>query len=69
VRGSLRQYLEDPDGKRHSLPEYPGQRKIGVDEFWTLRRRDDRWIFSGFDSLEEGTAKSFLTEEFIVPGR
>jgi predicted lipid-binding transport protein (Tim44 family) len=69
VRGSLRQYLEDPDGKLHSLPEYPGQRKIGVDEFWTLRRRDDRWIFSGFDSLKAGTAKGFLTEEFIGPGR
>jgi hypothetical protein len=69
IRGSLRQYLEDLDGKRHSLPESPGQRKVDVDEYWTLRRRDGSWIASGRDSFADGNANRYLTEEFVGPQR
>jgi predicted lipid-binding transport protein (Tim44 family) len=69
VRGSLRHYLEDPDGKRHSLPEIPGQKKVEVDEYWTLRRRDGSWIAAGIDSFKAGNAKRFLTEDFVGPQR
>lgn len=69
MRGSLRHYLEDRDGKRHSLPEIPGQRKVKVDEYWTLRRRDGSWIASGIDTFAVGNANRYLTEDFVGPQR
>lgn len=69
MRGTLRHYREDANGKRHSLPEIPGQRKVGVDEYWTLRRRDGNWIASGIDTFAVGNANGYLTEDFVGPPR
>jgi predicted lipid-binding transport protein (Tim44 family) len=67
LRGCIRHYLEDPDGKRHSLPEIPGQRKVGFDEFWTLRRRDGSWIVSAIDTVATGNASRYLAADFAGP--
>lgn len=69
VRGSLRHYLEDPDGKRRSLPEIPGQKKVEVDEYWTLGRRDGKWIACQIDTFGPGETNPYLTEEFAGPQR
>jgi predicted lipid-binding transport protein (Tim44 family) len=69
VRGSLRHNLEDADGRRRSLPEIPGRRRVAVDEYWTLRRRDGRWIASGMDTYPVGNANRYLTEDFVGPQR
>ena len=62
MRAKLRCNFEKPDGTRRQVVALET-----VDEFWTLSRRDGRWIV--FNTRGPEFAEEFLTEEIVTPRR